>query len=173
MKLNSKGFGAIEWVLVVVVILGVGAGGFYILSQNDDDSSADMSDGAEESEDQESEAPDDTESLEASQNDAQRKTDIANFLAIIDTYAANNNGNYPTDEQILFEQEFLDETYVDPASGEVYEFVSGSEPAVGQIQYELGFDCFNINTDDEPGGLRIATAQTRLENGELYCQDNR
>ena len=115
MKLNQKGFGAVMWILVVVVLIGMAAGGYYIFTQNsDEETNASQEESTDEGEN----------ALAQNQRDTNRKNHVAKMQAALATYAANNNGQYPEFEDLSgdFYTGYLDSDFDDPLSGEVYEF---------------------------------------------------
>lgn len=121
--------------------------------------------------------------LQRSQRDTQRRSDLGRMLASLETYAANNNGTYPTAASMngTFVPNYMTNggsSWADPQTGSTYTVTAYTaavtgEPA-GVIYYNTNRTCgATEGTMTAGGGTRSVAAITLLENGLAYCQDNR
>ena len=108
--------------------------------------------------------------LQRARRDTQRKNDVGRFIAQLEQYAGNNNGDYPN-SQIKTNQFITDymDDFKDPKEGayDVEYRNDGTSPDVPQIFYSVDADC----KGNHPGQRAIAVG-VGLEAGGVYCQDN-
>ena len=119
--------------------------------------------------------------LQRSRRDTQRKSDAGRIVAALESYAGNNNGNYPAESSAdaagnfgdygddnSFWGQYIDPSeMVDPSEGNYtisFGGSGGNDP--GEVDYNLGVDC------DGNSGSRVFAVTIGLEQGN-YCQDNR
>lgn len=113
--------------------------------------------------------------LQRSRRDTQRKNDAGRALAALESYAGNNNGNYPTVAQWpTFVTAYLTNAggvFGDPTTG-TYTLATATPSAEGQIQYAVQSIC---NGQVAQGGQppRSVAVVIYQESGGSYCQDNR
>jgi prepilin-type N-terminal cleavage/methylation domain-containing protein len=116
--------------------------------------------------------------LQASRRDTQRKSDAGRFIAQLETYGSNNNGEYPASEAEFTEllNDYLDadtDGFNDPQTGAAYS-LQGSEAAVnaaGEFFVDADARCDGNDLADGDGDRDIAIVMF-VENGGTYCQDN-
>lgn len=109
-----------------------------------------------------------------SKRDTQRRNDGTAFAAALESYAANNQGNYPAASTsnplptTLFNR-------LDPSTGSIYNFTTTPDLVLtpGTIAYNTSFKCSGQL------GIAITPAQNRqyavvvgLEGGGSVCYDN-
>jgi prepilin-type N-terminal cleavage/methylation domain-containing protein len=105
-----------------------------------------------------------------SRRDTQRKNDLSRVAANLETYAGNQNGNYPTNAQFaaLFQptgQYYLGANTVDPLSGTAYTF-QGS--AANPVAVTTGPAQVNYNLQTP----RVYNVCIGLEQGTFTCRTN-
>jgi len=122
--------------------------------------------------------------LQRSQRDTQRQSDVGRTLSSMETYAANNNGQYPPEDATFLNGQFSNnyfgnDQFEDPLTGDRYEFSVATPPAnlstddhAGIMYYSEGSVCGSEGEFDAAQGRNIAVL-TAVENGIAYCQDNR
>lgn len=106
-----------------------------------------------------------------SRRDSQRKNDLSRVAAQLESYASNNNGNYPANGAGW--SAFYGSTYItgsnlqDPSSGTGYSYGPWSPtPTTGQITYRMGTACDNSAIG------RGYSVNIGLEQG-VACRDNK
>ncbi len=125
--------------------------------------------------------------LQRSRRDTQRRNDAGRIMAALESYAANNNGNYPAESltnaagnlgtygaAASFWQVYanIDATLIDPG-GNNYTISfpttlpAATATAAGSVDYWLGVDC------NGTAAARRTAVSIGLEGGGDYCQDNR
>lgn len=124
--------------------------------------------------------------LQRSRRDAQRKSDAGRFVAALESYAGNNNGNYPTCsgtaiQPTNFVSGYLTDgsTWADPSEGP-YNAVCATTntpdvtaSSIGTMYYRDQVTCSATEGQFTAGSARDAAVLTPLEDGIAYCQDNR
>lgn len=111
--------------------------------------------------------------LQRSRRDTQRKNDAGRVVASLESYAGNNNGEYPDDpgEETDFVDNYLfnnNNVLNDPQRGQYSIDWSGNQdPDVGTISVTVGENC-----DDTDNQTRDVAVRVGVEEGS-YCQDNR
>jgi len=113
--------------------------------------------------------------LQRNRRDTQRRSDLSRFVAQLENYAANSNGNYPDAGEAnsaSFKTDYMD-TFRDPsASTGFYTIQAQQSDNTGVIHYSADAQCNDDGTLDTPaGGARKVAASIKLEAGR-YCQDN-
>lgn len=118
--------------------------------------------------------------LQRSRRDTQRRSDVGRILAALETYASNNNGNYPgtarTDTAGQFGETSADsaaflgiyfgaDNFSDPSNGE-YTAVAALGTTAGEMVYLNNADCLGNS------GSRFVSVRMQLEQ-DSFCQDNR
>lgn len=122
--------------------------------------------------------------LQQSRRDTQRKSDTGRFLAAMESYAGNNNGNYPTcvaaTPPLSNFASYVPSNFDDPSEGAYKISCSAAapdgsltppEPLVGTMYYVTSAKCSGDSVDISPTGAREIAVATGLESGQ-YCQDN-
>jgi prepilin-type N-terminal cleavage/methylation domain-containing protein len=124
--------------------------------------------------------------LQRSRRDTQRKSDVGRMLSSLESYAGNNDGNYPAESTAAGNANFgtygaansfwavyanADGTQVDPNGGNFTISFPATAPnatalATGTVGYWLGVDC------QGNAAARNIAISIGLEQGN-YCQDNR
>lgn len=117
--------------------------------------------------------------LQRSRRDTQRRNDAGRMLASLESYAGNNNGNYPAANATAwgtFSSTYLPAAeYSDPQNGPYgTPAFSGNLPGntPGNLLYRAGQMCNPAAEGVTNGGSRDVAIIIRLEQG-TYCQDNR
>jgi len=108
--------------------------------------------------------------LQQSRRDTQRRNDAGRVVATLETYAGNNNGQYPSNnsERDDFEDNYLfNDVFDDPQEGQYSVEWGVSDPDIGEIGITIGENCEDTNNSPRDASVRIG-----LEEGS-YCQDNR
>ena len=108
--------------------------------------------------------------LQRARRDTQRKNDVGRFIAQLEQYAGNNNGDYPNTQLKTnqFITDYMDD-FKDPKEGSYdVEYRASGVPDVPQIFYSVDADCKGTAS---PGNRAIAVG-VGLEAGGVYCQDN-
>ncbi len=127
--------------------------------------------------------------LQKSRRDTQRKKDAARILGALETYAGNNNGQYPailnnaTFDPIM--EDYLPEGITDPTTGNNYQvenvtvylaaYAGGTyDPEPGDIVVGSGLVCQSGSAlaGLASGGARNVAVVIMLEGGGSYCEDN-
>lgn len=160
MKINQKGFGAVEVLLIVVVISLIGGAGWYVLNKNKSSTQKASEDQTQTAEPQAGACPREPEAgmtyasttLTAEQSkdvcNHERDTDLLAIVGILESYYAENN-HYPSLEEANadgFAKKFTnpEESLKDPA-GTSLKF--SADPKAGQYAYrptsEAGEACDN------------------------------
>ncbi|HWB39376.1 MAG TPA: hypothetical protein VG604_04040 [Candidatus Saccharimonadales bacterium] len=104
-KLNSKGFGAVEALIIVIVIAALGVTGYFVLhSKNNDkkntqNNTASVHDTSKQLQSEGTDKQSSSESLGQSSDNVSRKNDAATILAAVSDYQSNNLGALPTSLQ--------------------------------------------------------------------------
>lgn len=115
--------------------------------------------------------------LQRSQRDTQRRDDVSRVVSQLNSYATNNRGNLPTNQNQFnaFVDGYLkvaDGEFKDPQSGNDYSTIFGQPntfPNTSQIQYVRGGTCDNENIRTG-GGARQAAVRIQLEGSGYFCQ---
>ena len=128
--------------------------------------------------------------LQRSQRNTRRRQDMARILSAFNDYQANNNGNFPADQDALdtFATKYIkagsDDAFQDPDgsdytwSGDPTILASGATVTVpGEGTHQIGvFYKAKCNgeapTYDDHGGNRSLAIAYTLEGGAVYCGDN-
>lgn len=110
--------------------------------------------------------------LQRSQRDTQRRDDVARFVSQLNSYATNNKGNLPGEDQMGGGNGFLQtymksggEEFNDPLTGDAYS-ADAAAPTTKKLQYDRGVTCGGA-----AGGNRQAAVRIALESGGDFCQD--
>lgn len=117
--------------------------------------------------------------LQRSQRDTQRRNDVGRFVAQINQYQANNNGNVPTNSTTLskFVDDYLDvgdDVFADPTTDSYniqFRTVGSDTIAIGDMLYYKKAKC-GSGVAATASGDRTVAVITRLEGAGTYCQDN-
>jgi prepilin-type N-terminal cleavage/methylation domain-containing protein len=116
-------------------------------------------------------------SLQRSRRDTARKNDLGRLMSQLESYASNNNGDYPTTGNFNnFVTQYMGNDFKDPSKGTAYKWV-GTDPALGQVQYGTNKKCSADNKlITGSGGIREIAVRIRIEQGgasaTYFCQDN-
>jgi len=120
--------------------------------------------------------------LQRSRRDSQRKSDVGRAVAALESYAGNNNGNYPEDQDEVDDlaDDYLradGSAFADPQGGDydlIYSTsaVSGLDPEINaadgaEMYITVGNAC------DGGDNSRDVGVVAGVEEGSKYCQDNR
>lgn len=107
--------------------------------------------------------------LQRSQRDTQRRDDVARFVSQLNSYATNNKGNLPGEDQMgTFLQTYMKsggEEFNDPLTGDPYG-ADAAAPTTKKLQYDRNATC-----NGTTGGNRQAAVRIALESGGDFCQD--
>ncbi len=116
--------------------------------------------------------------LRASQRDTARKNDMGRLMAQLDSYAGNNNGNYPVDLAAFntFVTNYLTNNgaqFADPTAGSYTPAYNVGTPTAGtgQILYSRSARCGAdgiLESIAPPQNRRVAVS-VDLESGGAYC----
>ena len=120
--------------------------------------------------------------LQRSRRDTQRRSDASRMIAQLEQYAANNNGNYPTDSSYInganstFAEDYMD-SFEDPSEGaytiNALAAATNGDIDPGVIEYSVTIKCSSTGNNFETGqGGRDIAVRIGLETGGAYCQDN-
>lgn len=116
--------------------------------------------------------------LQRSRRDTQRQSDSGRAIAALESYAGNNNGQYPADNATAwgnFVSAYLTNNggqFGDPETG-TYTWVTDTPDAAGEMQYRDGHVCNGQTATTTGANARNITVVVYQENGGSYCQDNR
>ncbi len=119
--------------------------------------------------------------LQRSRRDTQRRSDVGRALTSLETYASNNNGQYPTDQDDVDEiaSEYLradNSVFSDPSGGDYDLVYTGSATADPDPDATGGPEMLIVdgwNCEDDENQPRDVSVKVFLEEGGTYCQDNR
>jgi len=119
--------------------------------------------------------------LQRSRRDTQRRSDVGRALTSLETYASNNNGQYPQNQTDVTDvaANYLradNSVFSDPSGGDydlLYITTAATVPDPdGSSGPEMlvvgGSNCENTNNN-----TRDVSVKVFLEEGGTYCQDNR
>lgn len=118
--------------------------------------------------------------LQRGQRDTQRRDDVSRFISQLNSYATNNRGSLPANNDIgSFAQSYLkwqsgsEGEFNDPSTGNGYDIdgvEAGAVPNETQMLYTRNATC-----EDERavsgGGNRQAAVRVTLESGGVFCQN--
>jgi hypothetical protein len=167
---KQKGFGVIEIIIIVAVLVLIGVGGWYVWRQNATKT-------------QEATTPATTDSTqtggkESSLVRAARDTQVKNDLNIVASellnYVHDNQGKYPTTDDELAQVDTLylsDKNLRNPRTGQRYSLTFSSDYAEGVISLVKGVCRDDKKSVDEPTGPRQYATATLLGDGSAYCVD--
>lgn len=150
-KINKKGFTIIEVVLVLAIAGLIFVVVFLAVPQ-----------------------------LQSSRRDTQRRNDAGRVLAEIQNWAANSNGNLPTNfaDGDAFYDQFIEPLDLrDPSTGELYTLgvddpVLDATAGTARMQIANGMLCGDENGNLIPGASRDASVRVTLDNqATFYCID--
>lgn len=123
--------------------------------------------------------------LQKSRRDTQRKNDVGRFMAALETYSGNNNGNYPanasqTSTMVSGYLSASGSVFKDPTTGSDYTVsfgngagAPGASLTIGTVIYRRNASCGTTEgTFAGGGGTRKVAAMTAVETGVAFCQDN-
>lgn len=111
--------------------------------------------------------------LQRSRRDTQRKNDAGRVVASLESYAGNNNGEYPDNgtAQTDFVDNYLfnnNNVLNDPQTGQYnIDWGGNQDPDVGTVSISVGENCDNASNQPRDVSVRVG-----VEEGS-YCQDNR
>lgn len=122
--------------------------------------------------------------LQRNQRDTQRRNDVSTFMSQLQSYATNNRGRVPEEDDLnRFKTDYLkwsaDPTlseFNDPTTGEgyiiSYEVADGSSsPEEGEIYYQARALC-DGETMQTGESARAAAVAVKLEGSGVFCADN-
>lgn len=157
---NQAGFGIVALLAVVALITLAGGVGYFALTNNSDESTSDS----------EPIAADEQNSAPTARHDSTVKNDLQRILAELNSYAADNNGQFPTntEEIMLFEQRYLAELAAHPTSELPYSLDETREGAYEYVVYRQG-TCSEDGTIEEASSRRQIVLQIELPSGKTYC----
>lgn len=123
--------------------------------------------------------------LQESRRDTQRRSDVARIMSQLESYASNNNGNYPDEDCAAggdiptFEDNYLeDNTFVSPSGGTYALVCGGGNQDIDEgsdtedVAYAKGALCDGETSDTAGANSRNVTLQIELEGGGVFCVDN-
>lgn len=105
--------------------------------------------------------------------DTRIKSNVSMIAANLESYAANNNGSYPSTgaQTISFENEYLKDM-TDPITQKPYSISSAAGDGFTKVDYRVGYIC-------GPDASLVAATTSRqfglvvtLTSGKPYCADN-
>ncbi|HEU5121803.1 MAG TPA: type II secretion system protein [Candidatus Saccharimonadales bacterium] len=118
--------------------------------------------------------------LQRGQRDGQRRSDVSRFVSQLNSYATNNKGQLPANENIkTFAASYLkwkndaSGEFNNPLTGNGYEITGGNEVPNSdgsEIVYTRNATCSGEGVDLN-GGNRQAAIRVALEGGGVFCQD--
>jgi len=114
--------------------------------------------------------------LQKSRRDTQRKADAGRFLAALESYAGNNNGDYPAGtadgfNDMVSKYMGTTATFTDPSGG-AYAWVVTTPSAVAEMQYLKGSICAGPVATSTGANTRSVSVVVWQESGGSSCQDN-
>ena len=113
--------------------------------------------------------------LQRSRRDTQRRSDAGRFLAAMESYASNNNGQYPmngTDCTSVIDDYIKaggSDVFADPSEGDYSCSWTTADPSGPSSSINV----HDSLTCDGGGSSRDVAVKIGLEEGGFYCQDNR
>ena len=157
---NQSGFGLIEVLVIVVALAAVGGIGYYAWSQTS------------ESDDQEVTTSEE-DSAETLQLDNAVRNDMGRIMIELNSYAANNNGQYPADSSDFtsFEEGYISSLDEHPVSGLPYTIDESKANTREYITYANGV-CADDGTIQPVDSLWQVALSAELPSGDMHCVDN-
>ena len=165
---NQTGSGLIVLViLAAIVVTTVAIGGYYTWSERQDEPAQASEETADTDEDT------DRSSLASARTDSQIRNDVSRIMAMLENYAADNNGNYPMTNVDIdqFEANYFPEDFTHPESGLPYTVNQLKGDDYHIIMYLIGV-CTEDGSRELSGERRRYVLQAELTDGERYCLDN-
>ncbi len=111
--------------------------------------------------------------LQRNRRDTQRRSDTGRAIAALESFAQNNQGSYPNNMEISsgdWANAYLTvdgSVFGDPQTGMYVIATTGEPSAAGEMTVEAGMTC------EGSGNSRDFVVKVFVEEGTVYCQDNR
>lgn len=172
MYTNQKGFGLLELIIILVLLISISSLGWYAFENRSSqkDLTPSSKSGTEKRLPQKYSSTANWEEVELSASDNQRKQDVQTILFKLVAYRANH-GSYPTsavEARTIQEKNPL----IDPDTRKPYN-ITDAEPALGEMQYRPSSTCDKANRRFIPSNTKNINAFIiRLSEGSFICKSN-